>query len=50
MNEELKKAIERLLDRIMTDNNHNGGLLDRQTIRASDELRLLLSKTKGAKP
>jgi hypothetical protein len=32
-----------LLDRISEDNGRHGGLLDRQTIRAADELRIALA-------
>ena len=32
-----------LLDRLVEDNEHHGGLLDRGTIRAADELRIALA-------
>jgi uncharacterized phage protein gp47/JayE len=45
---ELRQAIEALIAAIMADEQRNGGLLSRSTIRAADELRLLLSRKGGA--
>lgn len=45
--EELAKAAEKLVQAINTDNGSNGGLLSRETIRASDELRVLILRYRG---
>lgn len=45
--EELAKAAEKLVQAINNDNGSNGGLLSRETIRASDELRVLILRYKG---
>jgi hypothetical protein len=42
MTEAIVKAAEKLIQAINTDNGIHGGLLSRETIRASDELRVLL--------
>ena len=45
--EELAKAAEKLVQAINTDNGMHGGLLSRETIRASDELRVLILRYRG---
>ena len=45
--EELVKAAEKLVQAITNDDNRSGGLLSRETIRVSDELRVLLLRYRG---
>lgn len=43
----LETAAEALIDSVATDNTVHGGLVSRQTIRLSDELRILLSRIRA---
>lgn len=44
MTDAIRKAIEKVIAAIQADELNHGGLLSRTTIRAADELRVLLSK------
>ncbi len=41
------KAAQKLIDSVSDDNSRHGGLLSRATTRASDELRLAISRYKA---
>lgn len=44
MNASLIAAATALVKAVQTDNSHHGGLITRETIRKSDELRIELEK------
>jgi hypothetical protein len=43
-------AVEALMQSISNDNSRHGGLLSRDTIRACDETRLVISRLKSNPP
>lgn len=46
MIDDVVKAAELILERINDDNARHGGLISRETIRACDEARLVISRHK----
>jgi hypothetical protein len=50
MSPTLLAAVERLLDRIETDESRGGGLLARETLRCASELRLLVTRECRRRP